>query len=323
MIAALTGAGLAAAAGLNAFIPLVIVGLFARFTSFIDLPSQLAWLESWPAIIISLALLALELVLDKIPGVDHVNDLLQSIVRPVVGGIIFAAAAASTVVDDSNFWKENPLIAGVVGALIAAAVHTGKAASRPAVNAATGGTGAPLASFAEDATAVALSLIAIFVPILVFFIFIGMGFAFYRIITTGRRRRRRRLELEAEGRAEREAEALASGRGSWWRRRWREGRDKEPRAPRDRSTSKSSKLRDSLSSSTLAAKTRAAKAGVSKSTLSKSRTAKLAGGSRRERRAAGADPSVHSAADDAAAGSHSAGVVDAPESTDLRAERDN
>ncbi|WP_430867348.1 DUF4126 domain-containing protein [Demequina aurantiaca] len=265
MIAALTGAGLSSAAGLNAFIPLVLVGLFARFTSFIELPDQLLWLQSWPAIIISLAFLALEIVLDKIPGVDHVNDLFQSIVRPVIGGLLFAATAASVVTGESNFWQEHPLIAGVVGAVIAAAVHTGKAASRPAVNAATGGTGAPLASFAEDATAVALTLIAIFIPVLVFFVFIFMGFAFYRIVTTGRRRRRRRQELEAEGRAEREAEALASGRGSWWRRRWREGREKEPRAPKDLGPSKSSKLRQSLSSSTLAAKTRSAKSGVTKS----------------------------------------------------------
>jgi len=269
MIAALTGAGLSAAAGLNAFIPLVMVALFARFTSFIDLPSQLTWLESWPVIIIALVFLALELVLDKIPGVDHVNDLLQSIVRPLVGGVLFAATAASTVVDHSNFWKDNPLVAGVVGAIIAAAVHTGKAASRPAVNAATGGTGAPLASFAEDATAVALTLIAIFIPQLVFFFFIAMGIAFHRIITTGRRRRRRRLELEAEGRAEREAEALASGRGSWWRRRWREGREKEPKAHKDTRNSKSAKLRSSLSSSTLAVRTRAAKSGVAKSVKSR------------------------------------------------------
>jgi len=254
MIAALTGAGLSAAAGLNAFIPLVMVGVFARFTTFIELPDQLAWLESWPAILISLAFLGLELVLDKIPGVDHVNDLLQSVVRPLVGGVIFAATAAASVVDESNFWQQHPLIAGVVGAIIAAAVHTGKAASRPAVNAATGGTGAPLASFAEDATAVALTLIAIFIPVLVLFIFLVMGIAFYRIITTGRRRRRRRQQLEAEGRAEREAEAIASGRGIWWRRRWREGRDKEPRSIRDPSMSKSAKLRNSLSATSLSAK---------------------------------------------------------------------
>lgn len=276
MIAGLTGAGIAAAAGLNAFIPLVIVGIFARFTEFIELPDQLLWLQSWPCIIIAIILLGLELVLDKIPGVDHVNDLLQSIIRPLVGGVLFAATAA-TVGGEGSFWAEQPLISGVLGAIIAAAVHTGKAAARPAVNASTGGTGAPLASFAEDATAVALTLISIFMPVLVVFILIAMGFAFYRVVTTGRRRRRRRLELEAEGRAEREAEALASGRGSWWRRRWREGRDKDSKSPRDASASKSSKLRSSISSSTLASKTRAAKSGATRAVTSKSRTTKADG----------------------------------------------
>lgn len=221
MFAALTGMGLSAAAGLNAFIPLVMVGLFARFTDFIMLPEHLDWLQSWPAIIIGLVLLAAELVLDKIPGVDHINDLIQSLIRPLVGGVIFAATAAAQVIDQSNFWQDNPLIAGIVGAVIAAGVHTAKSASRPAVNAATAGTGAPVASFAEDATAVGLSLIAIFVPILVIVVLVAMGAVFYRIVTTGRRRRRRRAQLEAEERAEREERAAAGIKTPWWRGRWR------------------------------------------------------------------------------------------------------
>ncbi|MDE0573543.1 DUF4126 domain-containing protein [Demequina sp. B12] len=222
MLAALTGAGLSAAAGLNAFIPLLIVGLFARFTDFIVLPEHLLWLESWPVIIVSLALLSLELILDKIPGVDHINDLLQTLVRPVVGGVIFAATAAAQVVDQSNFWQENPLVAGIVGALVSLAVHLGKASSRPAVNATTGGTGAPLASFAEDAIAVVLSLVAIFVPILVVVVFIFMGITVYRIVTTGRRRRRHREMLQAQERLEREAEEAEGGMVAWWRSKWRE-----------------------------------------------------------------------------------------------------
>ncbi|MFV0633148.1 DUF4126 domain-containing protein [Demequina sp.] len=222
MLAALTGAGLSAAAGLNAFIPLVIVGLFARFTEFIDLPAHLEWLQSWPAIIISLLLLTAELILDKIPGVDHVNDLIQTLVRPLVGGVIFAATAAATVVDSSSFWQDNPLIGGLIGAVLALATHVSKAASRPAVNATTGGTGAPLASFAEDAIAVALCLVAIFIPVLVIFVFIFIGVAVYRIVTTGRRRRRHREIRQAEERLEREAQEAEGGMVAWWRSKWRE-----------------------------------------------------------------------------------------------------
>lgn len=221
MLAGLTGAGLSAAAGLNAFIPLVIVALAARFTDFIDLPDNLMWLQSWPTIIISVVLLLAELVLDKIPGVDHINDLLQSLVRPIVGGVMFMATASAGVQGETEYWIEHPWIAGISGALIALGVHTGKAVSRPAVNASTGGTGAPLASFAEDAISVALCLVALFIPIFVLLVFVFLGIALYRIVTTGRRRRRRRAELEAMGRAEREAQVEAGAATSWWRGRWR------------------------------------------------------------------------------------------------------
>lgn len=222
MIAALTGAGLSAAAGLNAFIPLVLVGVFARFTTFIDLPAHLMWLQEWPTIIIALLLLASELVLDKIPGVDHVNDLIQTAVRPLVGGVIFAASASAAELDAGQFWTDNPLIAGIAGAFITLVVHTGKAASRPAVNASTGGTGAPLASFAEDATSVALSLLAIFAPFLVALVLLGLAFAFYYIITSGRRRRRNREILQAQERLEREAAHERGEKVAWWRASWRD-----------------------------------------------------------------------------------------------------
>ena len=221
MIAALTGAGLSAAAGLNAFIPLVLVGVFARFSTFIDLPANLMWLQDWPTIIIGLILLASELVLDKIPGVDHVNDLIQTAVRPLVGGVIFSAMASAAEIDRGQFWSDNPLIGGVVGAIIAFLVHTGKSTSRPAINAATGGTGAPLASFAEDATSVALSLTAIFAPILVTVFLLGITGAVYYIVTTGRRRRRTREIRLTQERLEREAASERGEKVAWWRS-WRE-----------------------------------------------------------------------------------------------------
>ena len=224
MLAALTGAGLSAAAGLNAFIPLLVVGLFSRFTDFIVLPDHLLWLESWPMIIASAVFLALELIVDKIPGVDHVNDLIQTAIRPLVGGVIFAATAAATAVDSSTFWQDNPLIAGLVGAVLTLAVHVGKAASRPAVNATTGGTGAPLASFAEDAISLTLCLVAIFVPILVVVVFIVIGVAIYRIVTSGRRRRRHREMRQAQERLEREEQEAEGGVVAWWRSKWREPR---------------------------------------------------------------------------------------------------
>jgi len=215
MLAALTGTGLSAAAGLNAFIPLVIVGTLARFTSLIELPAGLTWLESWPAILISLVLLVVELVLDKIPGVDHVNDLFQTMIRPLVGSVIFAATAAADVVENSQFWKDHEWLGYVLGAIIAGFTHLGKATSRTAINAATAGTGSPVASFAEDGISVGLSFSAILLPWLVIVVIGAMGLAVYRIVTIGRRRRQRKAAAQAAARAKREAREREAE--PWWR----------------------------------------------------------------------------------------------------------
>ena len=58
MFAALTGIGLSAAAGLNAYIPFLVVALLDRFTTVVDLPAGYAWMSSWWAIGIGAVLLA-------------------------------------------------------------------------------------------------------------------------------------------------------------------------------------------------------------------------------------------------------------------------
>ena len=46
VLEALTGTGLAASAGLNAYIPLVIMGVLARYTDSIGLPNGWQWLSN-------------------------------------------------------------------------------------------------------------------------------------------------------------------------------------------------------------------------------------------------------------------------------------
>src|SRR5699024_7038234 len=90
-----TGGGLALAAGLNAYVPLLLVALLARFTSLVALPQQWAWLTGDVALVVLAVLLLVEVVADKVPSVDHVNDLLQTVVRPTAGGIVFAAGSTA------------------------------------------------------------------------------------------------------------------------------------------------------------------------------------------------------------------------------------
>ena len=167
MLAALTGMGLSAAAGLNAYIPFLVVALIARFTDYITLPVGYEWIESNWAIGIGAALLLAEIILDKIPAVDTINDTIQTFIRPSMGGLIFAATTAAAELDNSAWMKENPWVSVVLGVLISGLVHTGKMAARPAINVGTVGTGAPVVSTLEDISSLGLSLIALIAPVLV------------------------------------------------------------------------------------------------------------------------------------------------------------
>ena len=170
MLEALTGTGLAASAGLNAYIPLLTMGLMARFTDVIGLPAGWSWLSNGWVIAILALLLAVEVVADKVPVVDHVNDVVQTVVRPTAGGLAFGAGSTSetvTVTDPAAFFSSHQWVPIVSGVLIALTVHGVKAASRPVINATTAGVGAPVASTAEDFGSVAMSVLAILLPVLV------------------------------------------------------------------------------------------------------------------------------------------------------------
>lgn len=192
MIALLTGTGLAAAAGLNAYIPFLLVALLSRFTDVLDLPAQYAWIESNWAIAIGAVLLLAEEVLDKIAIVDHVNDLVATLIRPTVGGLIFAASAAAQQIDESSWMRDNPWVGIVIGVAVAGVVHTGKAVVRPAVNVSTLGVGTPVVSALEDGASITMSLVAVFTPVLVVIALALLAWAMIVIFRRLRRRRRAR-----------------------------------------------------------------------------------------------------------------------------------
>jgi hypothetical protein len=167
---ALTGVGLAASAGLNAYIPLLVVGILGRYTDLIVLPAGWVWLENGWVIAILSALLAVEVVADKVPAVDSINDVVQTVVRPASGGLVFGAASASqtvTVSDPGQFFTANQWVPVAAGVIISLVVHGAKATARPVLNLGTGGVAAPVVSTAEDATSVVMSVVAIVLPILI------------------------------------------------------------------------------------------------------------------------------------------------------------
>jgi hypothetical protein len=194
VLEALTGSGLAASAGLNAYIPLLTMGLLARFTDAIDLPTGWSWLSNGWTLLILAVLLAVETVADKVPVVDHANDVVQTVVRPTAGGLAFGAGSSSqtvTVSDPGSFFGSHQWVPVAAGILIALCVHGVKAASRPVVNATTAGFGAPVISTIEDVGSVVMSVLAILLPVLVL---VGLVLMIWGGFWVFRRRRRRRLE---------------------------------------------------------------------------------------------------------------------------------
>ena len=181
MFAALTGAGLSAAAGLNAYIPYLVVALLARFTDVITLPSGFSWVESTPSIVIASILLVGEIIVDKIPALDSVNDALGTIVRPASGAVVFAGTAAAANLDNSPWMTQHPWVGLIGGAIVAGIFHTGKAAARPVANVGTGGFAAPVLSTAEDATSILLSLAAVFAPILALVLLAVVAWVMWRL----------------------------------------------------------------------------------------------------------------------------------------------
>jgi hypothetical protein len=145
-------------------------------------------LASNGGIAVLLVLLTIEIAVDKIPGLDHVNDLIQSVIRPAAGAIL--AMAATSQVDSIN-----PLFAMLLGLIAAGSVHAAKATTRPAITLTTGGLGNPLVSIGEDIIAALSSVVAIFAPLLVLvFLVTFLGF----LIWAGRRLRRWRSPRAAD-----------------------------------------------------------------------------------------------------------------------------
>lgn len=158
--------GLSASAGLNAYVPLLVMAIVSRLSgafgwNILNLQAPFDTLENGWIISLLIFLSLIEFFADKLPAINHANDVIQTFVRPAAGALAFAASAG--VVTDLH-----PAFALAAGLLIAGTVHTAKAAAmRPAVTATTGGAGNIVVSVLEDIVATVLSLVAVILPILI------------------------------------------------------------------------------------------------------------------------------------------------------------
>ncbi len=153
------GVGLAATAGLRAWLPLLLAGGLARL-GVVSLGESFGFLSSTPALVLFAVATVVEIVADKIPAVDHVLDVISTVVRPAAGALLAASAL---------YQVNDPLIAAVIGICVGAPValgpHAAKSALRAASSATTAGFANPIVSFIEDGVAIALFVLAVVVPV--------------------------------------------------------------------------------------------------------------------------------------------------------------
>ena len=173
LLAAGTGAGLSSVAGLRAYLPLALVGFFARIGLF-DLPAPFSFLDNWVVVVTLFVLALVEGVLDKIPALDTAVDVVQTPVRIVAGAVLFSAALEAGL-DPAAI----PELAA--GGGIAGVVAVLKAVLRPPANVTTAGVSAPFLSGLEDVVALVGGIIAILVPLVSLLLVAFLLFVFYRI----------------------------------------------------------------------------------------------------------------------------------------------
>lgn len=183
ILAILLGVGLSASAGLNAFLPLLVLGAAARFhVAGITLNGSFEWLTSDIALAVLAIATIVEIIADKVPAVDHALHSIGTVVRPIAG----ALAAASVLTG------MNPSVAAIVGLIIGAPTslgfHAVKSGTRVASTATTFGCANPILSAIEDVISLALAVLSILAPLVVPLVLALLVFAAWQLARRARRR---------------------------------------------------------------------------------------------------------------------------------------
>ncbi len=150
-------AALGWASGLRLYAVLFIVG-GAGYLGWVELPSGLAVLAHPLVLAASGFMCFVEFFADKIPGVDSLWDIVQTVLRIPAGAIL-----AASVFGDSS--SATMLAAAIVGGSLAAGSHLAKSGSRALINTSPEPFSNWGASFGEDLTVGALLWLAFAHPL--------------------------------------------------------------------------------------------------------------------------------------------------------------
>ena len=171
------GIGLAACAGIRAWLPLLMAGGLARW-GIIEIGPSFEFIASDRALILFGIATLIEILGDKIPAVDHALDTLSTVLRPAAGSLLAA----------SVLWQvSDPLTALALGVAVGAPTslvpHAAKSLLRAASTTFTGGLANPFISVLEDLMAVALFVLTVIIPVVVASMLILIGLLVARRLT--------------------------------------------------------------------------------------------------------------------------------------------
>ncbi|HYC37829.1 MAG TPA: DUF4126 domain-containing protein [Usitatibacter sp.] len=156
---------LAWASGIRLYLVVCAVGALAHF-GYVDLPAGLKVLEHPWVIGASGFMLAMEFLVDKVPGLDSLWDAVHTFIRIPAGALLAAGATGDT-------FTVLTVVAGLLGGTITAGTHFTKAGSRAAINTSPEPVSNWGASFSEDLLVMGGIWTALFHPV-VFLVLLGM-----------------------------------------------------------------------------------------------------------------------------------------------------
>jgi hypothetical protein len=149
--------GLALSSGVNTYLPLFLLALFARFGQVIHLSPRFAWLTSDQAIFILGALALCEILAQKFPVLDNIWDFLHTLLRPIAG-----ALATGATLNTNN--TSETVLAMLMGGTLAAAAHSTKSGLRLMSTSKSYGAANFAISLGEDAGVLTATLLSVYAP---------------------------------------------------------------------------------------------------------------------------------------------------------------
>ena len=197
----LASLGLSLSAGVRAYLPVLALGIAADIGNVggfaIHLQPAFAWVGNPLFLGLMVLLTIYEISADKIPVVDHLNDTVHTLIRPLSGALIFVST--NNLLTDHG--AVGMIAAAVLGGGLAATTHTAKAVVvRPASTVATLGLANPVISLGEDVLVIVTTILSLLAPVIgIILIALVVFFIARRLRTMAKNRRAKQAGGYATG----------------------------------------------------------------------------------------------------------------------------